>query len=155
MWWTLNRLSAWTSLFHWAVEFNTSVNWENFDALDPCTGRSWDSSSFGGWRAKEEEIICVALWLLSDVCMLKSDPGPCKAYQPMWYFEPMEKACRRFLYGGCGGNANLFDSWEQCVRHCQTNHSATDPQLTTTGLSELSATASTDTLSTGQSYKWA
>lgn len=36
----------------------------------------------------------------------------------MWYFDhPMQK-CREFLYGGCGGNGNRFDSQEACERRC-------------------------------------
>jgi hypothetical protein len=54
----------------------------------------------------------------SSVCQLRKDPGSCRGYNPVWYFEPNTRTCRRFLYGGCEGNGNRFDNREQCQQTC-------------------------------------
>ena len=42
--------------------------------------------------------------------------GPCRAAFPKWTFE--QGACKQFLYGGCRGNGNRFDSQDQCQAVC-------------------------------------
>lgn len=36
----------------------------------------------------------------------------------MWYFKSTTRRCEPFVYGGCGGNANRFQSVEECHRIC-------------------------------------
>jgi len=54
----------------------------------------------------------------SRVCELERDSGPCTDYHAVWYFEPVRRECRRFLYGGCHGNANRFASEDECRALC-------------------------------------
>ena len=49
--------------------------------------------------------------------MPKSE-GPCRAYMPMWYYEASIGLCGRFIYGGCGGNANRFNNQIECEAKC-------------------------------------
>jgi hypothetical protein len=54
----------------------------------------------------------------SSVCSLPADPGPCKGnFQSTWYNQATGK-CESFVYGGCEGNANRFDSLAACVAAC-------------------------------------
>jgi len=52
-----------------------------------------------------------------DACTLKADPGFCRGYFKSWYFDGEE--CKEFVYGGCQGNANRFQSKEECENVCQ------------------------------------
>ncbi|XP_013930695.1 PREDICTED: amyloid-like protein 2 [Thamnophis sirtalis] len=45
--------------------------------------------------------------------------GPCRAVMPRWYFDMYKKKCIRFIYGGCGGNRNNFESEEYCMAVCK------------------------------------
>ena len=45
--------------------------------------------------------------------------GPCKAVIPKWTFD--NGFCRKFDYGGCGENANIFDTRKACEDKCITN----------------------------------
>lgn len=53
-----------------------------------------------------------------DICNLPVEAGPCQANKALWYYDPASQHCNAFVYGGCEGNANRFDSEEQCERQC-------------------------------------
>ncbi|XP_017857338.1 PREDICTED: male accessory gland serine protease inhibitor-like [Drosophila arizonae] len=42
----------------------------------------------------------------------------CEAYFPSWSYDAAAKECVRFIYGGCGGNDNRFDTKELCEEKC-------------------------------------
>ncbi|MFN4080096.1 MAG: BPTI/Kunitz domain-containing protein [Saprospiraceae bacterium] len=54
---------------------------------------------------------------LNDRCKLAPDPGPCEAYIPKYYYDPVEKKCKEFIWGGCGGVVP-FDSMQACEEAC-------------------------------------
>merc|ERR1712218_191036 len=45
----------------------------------------------------------------------------CKAYFTRWGFDPVEKTCKDFVYGGCGANGNNFNSKDECEDKCVRN----------------------------------
>ncbi|XP_048471339.1 amyloid-like protein 2 [Rhincodon typus] len=53
------------------------------------------------------------------VCSQEANTGPCRAMMPRWYFNINKKKCFRFVYGGCGGNRNNFESEEHCMAVCK------------------------------------
>ncbi|XP_059155148.1 carboxypeptidase inhibitor SmCI-like [Physella acuta] len=71
--------------------------------------------------------ICVLLVVLNlqpsvlgvpKYCKLEPDPGPCEAAMPMFYYNPSTNACEEFIYGGCWGNRNRFETKKTCVYTC-------------------------------------
>lgn len=44
--------------------------------------------------------------------------GPCKASFPRWYYDPYNKQCSRFTYGGCDANGNNFEREDVCRITC-------------------------------------
>ncbi|KAI4890693.1 hypothetical protein NFI96_033753 [Prochilodus magdalenae] len=52
------------------------------------------------------------------VCSLDKDQGPCRAFLLKWFYDTQQNECTRFWYGGCDGNANRFDSQEECEARC-------------------------------------
>ncbi len=48
-------------------------------------------------------------------CHLQPVTGPCKAYFRRYYCHVNSKL---FVYGGCGGNKNNFETEEACLREC-------------------------------------
>lgn len=44
--------------------------------------------------------------------------GPCEAATPSWSFIKESGKCERFLYGGCEGTANRFDTEADCKETC-------------------------------------
>lgn len=56
--------------------------------------------------------------VVRDVCWAGAETGPCRAMLPRWYFDRQEGRCVQFIYGGCGGNRNNFESQEYCLSVC-------------------------------------
>uniref|UniRef100_A0A3Q4GVQ5 Amyloid-beta A4 protein n=1 Tax=Neolamprologus brichardi TaxID=32507 RepID=A0A3Q4GVQ5_NEOBR len=52
------------------------------------------------------------------VCWARAESGPCHAMLERWYFMPETGRCAPFLFGGCGGNRNNFESEEYCLAVC-------------------------------------
>lgn len=46
------------------------------------------------------------------------ETGLCRASIARWFYNAATQQCEKFMYGGCGGNANNFYSYEQCVNRC-------------------------------------
>nr|XP_023422033.1 amyloid-like protein 2 [Cavia porcellus] len=53
------------------------------------------------------------------VCSQEAMTGPCRAVMPRWYFDLSKGKCVRFIYGGCGGNRNNFESEDYCLAVCK------------------------------------
>ncbi|XP_021693567.1 papilin isoform X5 [Aedes aegypti] len=53
-----------------------------------------------------------------DRCQLPKITGPCTGYYPMWYYDTDRNTCAQFTYGGCLGNANRFETLEECKGTC-------------------------------------
>lgn len=51
-------------------------------------------------------------------CFLPIETGPCRAYFDRYAFDPETGRCVHFIYGGCGGNANNFESYGECRHRC-------------------------------------
>ncbi|XP_034024412.1 amyloid-like protein 2 isoform X1 [Thalassophryne amazonica] len=64
------------------------------------------------------------------VCTLEAETGPCRASMPRWHFDVNQRKCVRFIYGGCAGNRNNFDSEEYCMAVCKRLTTPPTPQPT-------------------------
>ncbi|KAI2668825.1 Amyloid-beta A4 protein [Labeo rohita] len=56
--------------------------------------------------------------VVREVCFASAETGPCRAMLSRWYFVREEGRCAPFIYGGCGGNRNNFESEEYCLSVC-------------------------------------
>ncbi|XP_067373484.1 amyloid-beta A4 protein-like isoform X4 [Channa argus] len=55
------------------------------------------------------------------VCWAPAESGPCHAMLERWFFMPEKGRCAPFLFGGCGGNRNNFESEEYCLAVCSSS----------------------------------
>lgn len=63
----------------------------------------------------------------TDPCFLHPDMGNCFGMFFYYYFDYPTGQCRQFLYGGCGGNANRFETLEECEKKCRHHQEHTKP----------------------------
>lgn len=53
-----------------------------------------------------------------DACYLPKSVGPCEGYYLTWYYDQDRKQCAQFVYSGCLGNNNKFQTREECEHLC-------------------------------------
>ena len=51
-------------------------------------------------------------------CAMRVDDGPCKAMIKRFFFNIHTQQCEEFIYGGCKGNQNRFETLEECKQKC-------------------------------------
>uniref|UniRef100_A0A8C4GUR2 Amyloid-beta A4 protein n=1 Tax=Dicentrarchus labrax TaxID=13489 RepID=A0A8C4GUR2_DICLA len=81
------------------------------DADEPTTNVAMTTTTTTTTTESVEEVV-------KDVCWANAETGPCRAMLPRWYFDHQEGRCAQFIYGGCGGNRNNFESEEYCLSVC-------------------------------------
>ncbi|XDV37954.1 hypothetical protein PO909_007471 [Leuciscus waleckii] len=69
------------------------------------------------YSQKECEESC-GVMMRRAACRLPIVPGPCEAYIPRWAFDSSVGKCVFFVYGGCKGNDNQFNSRKKCEESC-------------------------------------
>uniref|UniRef100_A0A670ZM56 BPTI/Kunitz inhibitor domain-containing protein n=1 Tax=Pseudonaja textilis TaxID=8673 RepID=A0A670ZM56_PSETE len=76
-----------------------------------------------GRETKEPRLEPLAWWGFSwgEYCDLPANPGPCRAKITRFYYNSDSKRCEKFIYGGCHGNANNFETKEKCHYTCVGN----------------------------------
>lgn len=52
-------------------------------------------------------------------CEPAPDSGSCTGQLERWYYNVDSKECETFVYGGCGGNDNNYESVEECGFACK------------------------------------
>lgn len=62
-----------------------------------------------------------------DTCTLPAQSGLCLGYFPSFFFNARTGACEEFIYGGCGGNENRFDTKKECESKCRASSRSTPP----------------------------
>ncbi|XP_038067966.1 kielin/chordin-like protein [Patiria miniata] len=63
-----------------------------------------------------------------DVCRLPVVKGPCRARFIRWAFSKLLNKCHMFVYSGCRGNDNHFETIEECQSTCGYLTPPTDPR---------------------------
>ncbi|OXB57602.1 hypothetical protein ASZ78_010564 [Callipepla squamata] len=57
-------------------------------------------------------------WDHTDFCYLPSVCGNCKALFIRFFYNVSSQQCEEFIYGGCGGNRNNFETMRECSQAC-------------------------------------
>ncbi|VDL91742.1 unnamed protein product [Schistocephalus solidus] len=102
------------------------------DTIKACVPFTYGGCQGNGnnFETKEEcEKKCVATAAKAeetDVCKLPQDVGPCRAMFPRFAYDDTMKACVPFIYGGCQGNGNNFETKEECEKKCVAKASTTE-----------------------------
>ncbi|KAG7226164.1 hypothetical protein INR49_014259 [Caranx melampygus] len=52
-------------------------------------------------------------------CTEPPDTGSCRDSSTKWYYNPLQRDCFRFNFGGCLGNENRFETKDSCMKLCR------------------------------------
>ncbi|KAL1421535.1 hypothetical protein MTO96_023062 [Rhipicephalus appendiculatus] len=96
-------------------------NGNNFPELDVCL-----KTCKVGYENVTERLLKQQTPVLDPVCELPKKVGPCYAYVPRYYYNTTTDTCEKFVYGGCQGNANNFETLKECETRCGGNYTVED-----------------------------
>ncbi|XP_078287174.1 actinia tenebrosa protease inhibitors-like [Rhinoraja longicauda] len=54
----------------------------------------------------------------NERCTAPKAVGYCRAAMPRWNFDPKSQKCSMFIYGGCKGNKNNYETERACLQTC-------------------------------------
>ncbi|CAI5795541.1 tissue factor pathway inhibitor 2 [Podarcis lilfordi] len=63
--------------------------------------------------------VCESYVIFPSRCRLTKVVGKCKESNVRYFFNMSTKKCERFIHRGCGGNANRFETQQECEFVCQ------------------------------------
>ncbi|MEQ2219063.1 hypothetical protein XENOCAPTIV_011969, partial [Xenoophorus captivus] len=91
-----------------------------FDKTIAACLRFWYGGCGGNANRFSTEHECFQTCGVQNACLLRQDPGRCQEYTTKWFFDIVQNKCSQFWYGGCEGNANRFQTREECEKLCLT-----------------------------------
>ena len=56
--------------------------------------------------------------VLDPICSQPEASGFCRAQIIKYFYDQASGQCKQFIFGGCGGNQNNFDTIEECQTKC-------------------------------------
>ncbi|XP_052272181.1 papilin-like isoform X2 [Dreissena polymorpha] len=112
---------------------NLAVKWYYHHGNNTCY-RFWYEGLGGNGNRFENETICLQTCYRrqnteEETCSMPPMTGrDCKARMSRYYYDKSRGECLQFIYGGCGGNNNNFQSKADCERECRAGSSALGDQ---------------------------
>ena len=107
---------------------NFTVKWY-FDIAYGACNRFWYGNCEGNGNRFSSQEQCERSCVSPEGperCSLPKVSGPCNGSQVLWYFDTETKSCDQFVYGGCLGNTNKFDTRDICQQICLNQELALD-----------------------------
>lgn len=116
-------LCCWTDITARAVTCGSFVSQKTCDGITTDSGIcAWNETTQAcvtGEKLPEGQVAITSFE--SDLsngtfCTQESETGNCRGMFPSWYYNAETNSCDEFIYGGCGGNANRFETGQACVQ---------------------------------------
>eukprot|EP00794_Sanderia_malayensis_P014103 gene14103-15576_t len=86
----------------------------------------------------------------SSICQMPAVTGNCRAAFRRYFFNHQRQSCEPFIYGGCDGNANNFETKESCEHKCDRDRPDVGTPKVSTGKPTKKITTAKETTSTAK-----
>ncbi|KAJ8962656.1 hypothetical protein NQ318_001050 [Aromia moschata] len=99
---------------------NYTVKWR-YDMVQGTCREFWYSGCGGNGNRFKSKDVCEKICLnptSSDRCHLPIVLGRCAKYNLQWFYDKRKGECVKYLYSGCEGNSNRFDTRMECLQLC-------------------------------------
>ena len=93
-------------------------NANNFESKGDCEAKCGGGSAVNSAKSESETELDEDDYEETDICHLPHERGSCKSYTYRWGFDASSGKCIQFVYGGCNGNENNFETKEMCEQRC-------------------------------------
>ncbi|KAM4712624.1 LOW QUALITY PROTEIN: kunitz-type protease inhibitor 1-like [Anableps anableps] len=87
------------------------------DGVNQCSGGA-DEQSCSKLSQTFNRLLSVNISEKQARCVEPPHTGPCRASFTRWYYDPTDRKCLRFTFGGCDGNDNNFEEKQKCSEAC-------------------------------------
>lgn len=95
------------------------VRWFYDHKRSTCSTFAWGGCEGGGNQFETyEECRASCANETVNICTFPAVQGPCKLWEARWAYNSLMKQCHAFVYSGCEGNKNNFESREVCEETC-------------------------------------
>ncbi|TDG51411.1 hypothetical protein AWZ03_002206 [Drosophila navojoa] len=84
-------------------------------------------------------------------CWAIVDPGHCRGSYRMFGYDPYSGYCIPFIYTGCGGNPNRFQSEIECINKCKMSSGEMEYDSSSSSMSQGSGDDVPEQLNVGES----
>ena len=93
---------------------------EDCEPDEICVDFAENESAFCGWVGCDSDEQCRPgeVCVITEVCIAPAVSGTCEAYIPRWFHNAQTGQCEEFIWGGCDGNGNNFETKEACEAAC-------------------------------------
>lgn len=105
---------------------NYTIKWYYDSEYGACS-RFWYGGCGGNGNRFRDRAECDSVCVSppgKDNCKLNKVAGPCNGYYPKWYYDKDRNHCAQFIWGGCLGNNNQFETSKECEDSCVKGGSA-------------------------------
>ncbi|XP_076002323.1 kunitz-type protease inhibitor 2 isoform X2 [Genypterus blacodes] len=77
-----------------------------------------EAKSEDGVSARNASRQEVSAETFAEYCEAEPKAGPCRAAFQHWYYDTETSTCQSFIFGGCQGNNNNYETKESCMSSC-------------------------------------
>uniref|UniRef100_A0A1I7XKE8 BPTI/Kunitz inhibitor domain-containing protein n=1 Tax=Heterorhabditis bacteriophora TaxID=37862 RepID=A0A1I7XKE8_HETBA len=67
---------------------------------------------------KQSILVLMQFTVSASFCLMPKDFGPCNGNHTRYAYDKDARICKKFMFGGCQGNLNNFESLEKCTEIC-------------------------------------
>merc|ERR1712025_587906 len=109
-------LKKWTYSGGSCTQFTYGGSSNRFDSLSQC--QAVCGGSGGGSRLNEGSSFGGSSFVSSSCNQPPFEYGRCGNNFQRWSYIWQTGSCQPYIYSGCGGSANRFNSQNECIRNC-------------------------------------